>query len=88
MKPPGRGYNLDFLDSLEDPNFNPFETKCGISSKEPESSPPPLEEVSGTETEDFPPPPAEELGSGSETFKLPAVMTKVRHIVQSREHIV
>ena len=87
-KPPGRGYNLDFLDSLEDPNFNPFETKCGISSKEPESSPPPLEEVSGTETEDFPPPPAEELGSGSETFKLPAVMTKVRHIVQSREHIV
>ena len=70
VKPPGRGYNLDFLDSLEDPNFNPFETKSGISNKEPECSPPPLEEV----TEDFPPPPPEELGSDSESFKLPAVI--------------
>ena len=25
-----KGYNLDFLDNLDDPNFNPFETKTGI----------------------------------------------------------
>ena len=28
--PPAKGYNLDFLDKLDDPNFNPFETKTAI----------------------------------------------------------
>ena len=28
--PPAKGYNLDFLDNLDDPNFNPFETKTAI----------------------------------------------------------
>jgi hypothetical protein len=28
--PPAKGYNLDFLDQLDDPNFNPFETKTAI----------------------------------------------------------
>jgi len=27
---PSKGYNLDFLDKLDDPNFNPFETKTAI----------------------------------------------------------
>ena len=29
-KIPSKGYNLDFLDNLDDPNFNPFETKASI----------------------------------------------------------
>ena len=28
--PPAKGYNLDFLDNLDDPNFNPFATKTNI----------------------------------------------------------
>jgi len=31
--PVAKGYNLDFLDNLDDPNFNPFETKTGIVDK-------------------------------------------------------
>ena len=27
---PKKGYNLDFLDNLDDPNFNPFETKSKV----------------------------------------------------------
>ena len=30
------GYNLDFLDNLDDPNFNPFETKAKVSNLEDE----------------------------------------------------
>ncbi len=37
------GYNMDFLDQLEDPNFNPFQTKSRVVSEEeailPSSSP-------------------------------------------------
>ncbi|XP_068208911.1 transforming acidic coiled-coil-containing protein 3-like isoform X3 [Palaemon carinicauda] len=33
--PPSKGYNLDFLDNLEDPNFNPFATKCAVSNSPP-----------------------------------------------------
>ena len=87
--PKAKGYNLDFLDKLDDPNFNPFETKCEISNKEPESSPPPLEEVSAEE--DFPPPPPEELSSDStqatvvsETFKPPTVIDQATEPVRSR----
>ncbi|XP_047475597.1 LOW QUALITY PROTEIN: transforming acidic coiled-coil-containing protein 2-like [Penaeus chinensis] len=29
--PPKKGYNLEFLDNLEDPNFNPFTTKTTVS---------------------------------------------------------
>ena len=28
--PPSKGYNLDFLSQLDDPNFNPFETKTAV----------------------------------------------------------
>merc|ERR1719186_2429492 len=28
--PVAKGYNMDFLDKIDDPNFNPFETKTGI----------------------------------------------------------
>lgn len=30
--PPRKGYNMDFLDNLEDPNFNPFTTKTSVSN--------------------------------------------------------
>merc|ERR1719210_938880 len=33
VKVPSKGYNLDFLDNLDDPNFNPFETKSSIVNK-------------------------------------------------------
>ena len=26
------GYNLDFLDQLDDPNFNPFATKTAVKA--------------------------------------------------------
>jgi len=29
---PTKGYNLDFLDKLDDPNFNPFETKSSVTN--------------------------------------------------------
>ena len=32
-KVPSKGYSLDFLDNLDDPNFNPFETKTSIVQK-------------------------------------------------------
>jgi hypothetical protein len=28
--PAPKGYNLDFLDNLDDPSFNPFQTKTAI----------------------------------------------------------
>eukprot|EP00091_Calanus_sinicus_P020571 TRINITY_DN5693_c0_g1_i2.p1 TRINITY_DN5693_c0_g1~~TRINITY_DN5693_c0_g1_i2.p1 ORF type:complete len:184 (-),score=61.99 TRINITY_DN5693_c0_g1_i2:131-682(-) len=31
--PPAKGYNLDFLDQLDDPNFNPFETKTAVKNQ-------------------------------------------------------
>merc|ERR1712240_387616 len=34
----GKGYNLDFLDNLDDPNFNPFETKSTVKNVISESS--------------------------------------------------
>ena len=52
--PPSKGYNLDFLDNLDDPNFNPFETKSSVKVCFDESAP-----VAGAA---LPPPP-----SGSET---------------------
>ncbi|XP_066987596.1 transforming acidic coiled-coil-containing protein 3-like isoform X7 [Macrobrachium rosenbergii] len=33
--PPSKGYNLDFLDNLDDLNFNPFATKCTVSNSPP-----------------------------------------------------
>ncbi|XP_042891226.1 transforming acidic coiled-coil-containing protein 3-like isoform X5 [Penaeus japonicus] len=33
--PPSKGYNLDFLDKLDDPNFNPFTTKASITNSPP-----------------------------------------------------
>merc|ERR1712119_8906 len=37
--PPAKGYNLDFLDNLDDPNFNPFETKTAVTDCFSESAP-------------------------------------------------
>ncbi|XP_069946749.1 transforming acidic coiled-coil-containing protein 2 isoform X9 [Cherax quadricarinatus] len=39
-----KGYNLDFLDDLDDPNFNPFATKCSVSNSPPKESSVLLEE--------------------------------------------
>ena len=33
-QPKPSGYNLDFLDNLDDPNFNPFATKSKVSPDE------------------------------------------------------
>ena len=44
--PKSSGYNLDFLDKLDDPNFNPFETKVKVQNFDPES-PLPAASVSG-----------------------------------------
>ena len=33
--PPSKGYNLDFLDNLDDPNFNPFASKTAVRSSPP-----------------------------------------------------
>merc|ERR1711962_631078 len=37
--PPAKGYNLDFLDNLDDPNFNPFETKTAVLNNFDSSAP-------------------------------------------------
>ena len=36
---PAKGYNLDFLNQLDDPNFNPFETKTPVVEKFDNSEP-------------------------------------------------
>ena len=36
--PPSKGYNLDFLDNCDDPNFNPFATKTAVANS-PTGSP-------------------------------------------------
>merc|ERR1712106_972959 len=36
---PSKGYNLDFLDQLDDPNFNPFETKTSVVNNFDENQP-------------------------------------------------
>merc|ERR1712106_1245728 len=36
---PSKGYNLDFLDQLDDPNFNPFETKTAVVNNFDENQP-------------------------------------------------
>eukprot|EP00092_Neocalanus_flemingeri_P000503 GFUD01000534.1.p1 GENE.GFUD01000534.1~~GFUD01000534.1.p1 ORF type:complete len:772 (-),score=285.04 GFUD01000534.1:166-2481(-) len=36
---PSKGYNMDFLDQLDDPNFNPFETKTAVVDKFDDSKP-------------------------------------------------
>jgi len=41
VKPPQKAYNLDFLDKLDDPNFNPFETKTSVVDKFEHSAPVP-----------------------------------------------
>lgn len=43
--PKPKEYSLDFLDNLDDPNFNPFETKSSVKTDEQVSNddPPPLE---------------------------------------------
>ncbi|XP_037778110.1 lisH domain-containing protein C1711.05-like isoform X3 [Penaeus monodon] len=38
--PPKKAYNLDFLDNLEDPNFNPFATKTVVRNTPPPSPEP------------------------------------------------
>ncbi|CAL4073647.1 unnamed protein product, partial [Meganyctiphanes norvegica] len=35
--PKSKGYNLDFLENLDDPNYNPFETKTGVRTSPPHS---------------------------------------------------
>ena len=42
---PSKGYNLDFLENLDDPNLNPFQTKTAIVDKFDDSAP-----VAETET--------------------------------------
>jgi hypothetical protein len=37
--PPVKSYNLDFLDKLDDPNFNPFETKTAVLNNFDSSAP-------------------------------------------------
>merc|ERR1719278_234429 len=37
--PPAKSYNLDFLDKLDDPNFNPFETKTAVLNNFDSSAP-------------------------------------------------
>merc|ERR1719234_2101344 len=37
--PPAKGYNLDFLDKLDDPNYNPFETKTAVLNNFDSSAP-------------------------------------------------
>ena len=37
--PPAKTYNLDFLDNLDDPNFNPFQTKTAIQDNFGTSAP-------------------------------------------------
>merc|ERR1719500_2263587 len=37
--PAAKGYNLDFLDKMDDPNFNPFETKTAVIDKFDSSAP-------------------------------------------------
>merc|ERR1719330_1061406 len=39
VRVPSKGYNLDFLDNLDDPNFNPFETKTAVVDKFDDSTP-------------------------------------------------
>ncbi|XP_043206590.1 nascent polypeptide-associated complex subunit alpha, muscle-specific form-like isoform X3 [Amphibalanus amphitrite] len=38
LAPPSKGYNLDFLDNCDDPNFNPFATKSAVANS-PTGSP-------------------------------------------------
>jgi len=51
---PKGAYNLDFLDNLDDPNFNPFETKTKVENKfETKSdSPPKVEKVETSPVEE------------------------------------
>ena len=37
--PPTKSYNLDFLDNLDDPNFNPFATKTAVKESFDASAP-------------------------------------------------
>merc|ERR1719474_2230588 len=48
--PPAKGYNLDFLDNLDDPNFNPFETKTAIKNNFGTSSVVPPSSTAATAT--------------------------------------
>ena len=53
--PPAKGYNLDFLSNLDDPNFNPFETKTAVKPTFDNSSPadnPPIQIQKSTESEE------------------------------------
>merc|ERR1719490_377758 len=36
---PKKSYNMDFLDQLDDPNFNPFETKTAVKAQFDTSAP-------------------------------------------------
>jgi len=38
--PPSKNYNLDFLDKLDDPNYNPFESKSAVVNNFDDSKPP------------------------------------------------
>jgi len=53
--PPAKGYNLDFLSNLDDPNFNPFETKTAVKPTFDNSGPAdnsPIEIQKSTESEE------------------------------------
>jgi hypothetical protein len=48
--PPAKGYDLSFLDKLDDPNFNPFQTKTAVANTFDTSSaapPPSTESIAG-----------------------------------------
>merc|ERR1712223_2269121 len=67
--PPAKGYNLDFLDNLDDPNFNPFETKTAVLNNFDSSAP-----VSGSQN----PSKSEEGAAPEETGEAPKSESKPR----------
>merc|ERR1711884_875118 len=54
VKVPSKGYNLDFLDNLDDPNFNPFETKTAVVDKFEDSSLPTENKITNVVTQEEP----------------------------------
>ena len=58
VKVPSKGYNLDFLDNLDDPNLNPFQTKTAFDDLppvvQPETIPPPPSAVETVSAEPKP----------------------------------
>lgn len=51
LAPPQKGYNLDFFDKLDDPNFDPFSTKTAVSNSPEKATKEIVAEKSGAETQ-------------------------------------